>query len=141
MPWVNRPWNGSAIPIRPIVERPGPEARIEQVQDRMLDAADILVDRQPLLGLLAVERPVVRLAREAHEIPGRIDERVERVGLAQGGAAAARAIDILPGRVPVERVAGISKLTSSGRTTGSWSRGTGTAPHASQWTIGIGVPQ
>ena len=30
---------------------------------------------------------------------------------------------------------------SSGRTTGSWSSGTGTSPHAGQWTIGIGAPQ
>ena len=36
---------------------------------------------------------------------------------------------------------GMSNDTSSGSTTGSWSRGTGTAPHASQWMIGIGVPQ
>ena len=36
---------------------------------------------------------------------------------------------------------GVSKSMSSGRTTGSWSFGTGTAPQAAQWTIGIGVPQ
>src|SRR3989442_15594327 len=29
----------------------------------------------------------------------------------------------------------------SGRTTGSSSSGTGTSPQASQWTIGVGVPQ
>jgi hypothetical protein len=28
-----------------------------------------------------------------------------------------------------------------GSSTGSWSSGTGTTPHASQWIIGIGVPQ
>ena len=32
-------------------------------------------------------------------------------------------------------------VRSSGRRTGSWSRGTGTVPQASQWTIGIGAPQ
>jgi hypothetical protein len=36
---------------------------------------------------------------------------------------------------------GVWKSTSSGRTTGSWSFGTGTAPQLVQWTIGIGVPQ
>jgi hypothetical protein len=36
---------------------------------------------------------------------------------------------------------GVAKSTSSGSTTGSWSRGTGTTPHPSQWMIGIGVPQ
>ena len=44
------------------LQRAGPEAGVEQVQDRMLDTADILRDRQPLLGLGAVERPVFRLA-------------------------------------------------------------------------------
>ena len=29
----------------------------------------------------------------------------------------------------------------SGRTTGSWSSGTGTTPHDGQWMTGIGVPQ
>jgi hypothetical protein len=30
---------------------------------------------------------------------------------------------------------------SSGSTTGRSASGTGTSPHAAQWTIGIGVPQ
>ena len=34
-----------------------------------------------------------------------------------------------------------SGTQSSGRTTGNWSSGTGTAPHPGQWMIGIGVPQ
>jgi len=34
-----------------------------------------------------------------------------------------------------------SGMRSSGRTTGSSRSGTGTTPHASQWMIGIGVPQ
>ena len=33
--------------------RPGEEARIEQVQDRVLDAADILVDIHPVIGVRA----------------------------------------------------------------------------------------
>ena len=33
--------------------RAGEEARIEQMQDRVLDAADILVDRQPVIGALS----------------------------------------------------------------------------------------
>jgi hypothetical protein len=51
------------------LQRSRPEARVEQVQDRMLDPADILRDRQPLLGLGTVERLVRRLAGEADEIP------------------------------------------------------------------------
>jgi hypothetical protein len=35
---------GNVDPPQPL-QRPGPEARVEQVQDRMLDAADILRDR------------------------------------------------------------------------------------------------
>ena len=34
-----------------------------------------------------------------------------------------------------------STWRSAGRTTGSWSSGTGTAPQLAQWTTGIGVPQ
>lgn len=36
---------------------------------------------------------------------------------------------------------GLSKVTSSGSTTGSWSSGTGTMPHDLQWMTGIGQPQ
>src|SRR3546814_18993097 len=73
------------------LQRAGPEARIEQVQDRMFDAADILVDRQPASDHRRVERPVGGRAREAQEIPGGLDEGVERVGLAQSLPAARRA--------------------------------------------------
>src|SRR5439155_15551692 len=88
------------------LQRAGPEAGVEQVQDRMLDPADILVDGEPFLGLLAVERPVRRLACEADEVPARIDEGVERVGLALRRPAAAWAGHRLPALVAVERVAG-----------------------------------
>ena len=67
---------------------------------------------------------------EPEEVPARVDERVERVGLALGGAAADRA-----GRLEERRGwsrAGSgpvgSSVTSSGASTGSWSRGTGTTP-------------
>ena len=33
-----------------LLHRAGEEARIEQMQDRMLDAADILIDRQPIVA-------------------------------------------------------------------------------------------
>src|SRR4051812_48891050 len=75
------------------------------MQDRMLDAADILIDRQPALGLRAVERLVGGLAGEADEIPARIDEGIERIGLAARGAVAIRALHLVPGGVPLERVA------------------------------------
>ena len=44
-----------------LLHRAGEEARIEQVQDRMLDAADILIDRQPGID----GRAVGRLVRQA----------------------------------------------------------------------------
>ena len=84
----------------------GPEARIEQVQDRVLDAADILVDRHPVVVLLAIERRRLEMRRgETVEVPARIDEGVERVGLAPRRAAAFGTGDMLPGRVAVERIA------------------------------------
>ena len=72
----------------------------------MLDAADVLVDRQPMVG----HRRIVRRRRvvgigEAHEVPRRIDERVHRVGLARRRATALRAGDVLPCRMTVERIA------------------------------------
>src|SRR3546814_9022821 len=81
------------------LKRARPEARVEQVEDRMFDAADILVDGQPARDHCGVERLVRRGAGEAEEIPARIDEGVERVGLAHRRAAARRAGDMLPRRM------------------------------------------
>ena len=92
------------------LEGAGPEARIEQVQDRMLDAADILRDGQPCLRFGAIERLVRWLTCEADEIPAGIDEGVQRVGLADGFAAAGRASHMLPARVAIERVSGRFKI-------------------------------
>src|SRR5205814_8159520 len=80
-------WLGDRNAPEPL-QRARPEARVEQVQNRVLDPADILRDRQPFLGFGAVERAILRLAREAAEIPARIDEGVERVGLAPAFATA-----------------------------------------------------
>ena len=88
-----------------LLHRAGEEARIEEVQDRVLDAADILVDGQPVIDD-ARHRRRLRVRRgEAREIPGRVDEGVHGVGLAQRRAAALRAGDVPPGRMPVERIA------------------------------------
>ncbi len=68
------------------------EARIEQVQDGVLDAADVLVDRQPVVGRLPVQHAAFELrAGVAGEIPGRLDEGVHGVGFALGRLAAFRA--------------------------------------------------
>ena len=89
------------------LHRAGEEAGIEQMQNRVLDAADVLVDRQPAVDHGAVGRRAFDPGvGEAREIPGRVHEGVHGIGLAPRGLAALRAVDVLPGRVAVERVAG-----------------------------------
>ena len=76
------------------------------MQNRVLDAADILIDRHPVVGDLRVgRRLLVPRIGEAHEVPGRVDEGVHGVGLAPRRACALRARDVLPGRMAVERIA------------------------------------
>ncbi len=59
MPWVNRPAKGFGDADQAqLGHGAGEIARIEQMQDRMLDAADILVDRQPVIRRLFVHRLV-----------------------------------------------------------------------------------
>ncbi len=75
----------------------GDEARVEQVQHRVLVAADVARDRQPLLRALEVERPVRQLAaRVAQEIPRRVEEGVGHIRLAPPLFAAGRAGDEVP---------------------------------------------
>src|SRR5277367_961947 len=66
-----------------------PEARIAEVQDRVLDAADVLIDGEPVFCSFRIEWTLVVLrARVAVEVPRRIDEGVHRVCLAARWAAA-----------------------------------------------------
>src|SRR5207248_8133790 len=95
------------IEIAALGERARKEAGIEQMQHRVLDAADVLVDRHPVVDVLALERILGARRAEAQEIPGRLEEGVEGVGLAPRGLAATGARDVLPGRVMVERIAGL----------------------------------
>jgi hypothetical protein len=89
------------------LHRAGEEAAVEQMQDRVLHAADILVDRHhPVCDGGRGRRVLVPGIGEAREIPGRIHKRVHGVGFALRLAAAFRAGDVLPGRMMVERVAG-----------------------------------
>ena len=99
IPWAKRLANGSwTSSVAEVGQRLGEEARVHQVQDRVLDAADVLVDRQPVVGGGAVPGGlVVARVEVADEVPGGVDEGVHRVGLAAGRAAAARAL----GRDPV----------------------------------------
>ena len=67
----------------------GPETRVDQVQNGVLDAADVLIDGEPVRDLLRTEgRARVLRVRVAIEVPGRVDKGVHRIGLAPRRAAA-----------------------------------------------------
>src|SRR5258708_29239413 len=69
-----------------------PKARIEQVKDGVLDAADVLIDWKPVgnLGGIVGSFIVVRVAVTI-EIPGRVDEGVHGIGFAARETATFRA--------------------------------------------------
>ncbi len=75
------------------------------MQNRVLDAADILIDRHPVIDRRAIHRDLGMRAAEAREIPGAVDEGVERIGLPPCRGTAARAGDVLPGRMMIQRIA------------------------------------
>src|SRR5690606_13366117 len=64
------------------------------------------IHRQPIARQLLVEQRalVVRIG-EAREVPARIHERIERVGLTRCRAAALRASRVLPRRMAMQRIA------------------------------------
>ena len=89
MPWLSsareRLGEGEVAEVE---QHLGDEARVQQVQDRVGDAADVLVDGRPLLGLRHVERlGVVVRVQEPQEVPRAVDEGVHRVGVAARGGA------------------------------------------------------
>ena len=69
------------------------------MQNRMLDAADILVDRHPVGRRLARESLRMMRVGKSQEIPRALEEGVEGVLLADGVAAASWATDMLPCRM------------------------------------------
>ena len=75
-----------------VVHRLDEEARVEQVTGRVVDAADVLRHRQPVVDERAVEGGLVVVRVDvAQEVPRGVDEGVHRVGLAAPLLAAARA--------------------------------------------------
>ena len=58
------------------------------MQDCVLDSADVLIDRQPVVGGSAIERCFVARRTKTCEVPARIDEGVEGIGFALGRTAA-----------------------------------------------------
>ncbi len=92
-------------------ERLGEEARVHQVEDRVLDAADVLVDRHPVVGHVPIERkPVVVGVEVAQEVPRRVDEGVHGVGLAARGSATPRTGRVDPVLRRRERAAALGRV-------------------------------
>src|ERR1019366_10661973 len=103
----------------------GEETRVDQVQDGVLHAADVLVDFKPISDLGGIEGhgAVVRVA-VAVEIPGRIDEGVLGSGLASGRAAALGTCDVDELRHVFERgTAGAGDLDAVGQQHGKLALG------------------
>ena len=72
-----------------VAERLGEEATVEQVQDGVLDAADVVVHGHPAVGGLAGERQLIVVwVRVADVVPAGAREGVHGVGLAARGATA-----------------------------------------------------
>ena len=134
MPWVNSRLNGSrSVGGRhaEVGQRLGEEAGVHQVQDGVLDAADVLVDRHPVRGRVRVERHVGRSTgrqkrRKYH------DESTKVSMVSVSRAAGPPQIGQVVCRKPSWSCSGDSPVgrnsTSSGASTGSWSSGTGTMP-------------
>ena len=79
--------------------------RIEQMQNGVLNAANILVDGHPVIGRCAVGGRVRVKAGKAGIIPAAVNKRVECICFARRVAAAFRASRVLPRGVAVERIA------------------------------------
>ena len=93
------------LQVAALAHRPGEEARVEQVQHGVLDAADVLVDRQPVVDRRPIHRLLRLRAAEAGVVPGGVDKGIHGVSVALGRAAAGRAVDVLPGRMVGQRIA------------------------------------
>ena len=72
-----------------VAHEPGPEARVDQVQDGVLNPANVLINRKPILRYFRREwRFVVTRVGVAVEVPRGVHEGVHRVRLAPRRAAA-----------------------------------------------------
>ena len=83
-----------------------PEARIQQVQDGVLDAADVLLHWHPVVGASVDHGRGVVASAVAGVVPAAVDERVHGVGLALRRAAAGGAGAVEEVRAVAQRVAG-----------------------------------
>ena len=93
-----------------VVQHLREEARVDKVTRRMRDAARVVVGRHPVLDFLAIGPRLGCRARVPEEVPRRIDERVERIGLASRRAAARRTRHVDPvGLLRQRRLAGVRR--------------------------------
>jgi hypothetical protein len=141
MPWVNRLANGSLnFTNRPFLEEPRPESRVQQVQDRVLDAADVLIDRQPILDP-RIQHGLVVVAQAKRRKYQDESTKVSMVSVSRRAAAphfghfTARKRSSLSSGLPLP-----SGTRSTGSTTGSCSSGTGTVPQPRSGSSGWGNP-
>src|SRR5829696_2337170 len=73
------------------------------MQYGVLDAAGVLVHREPLLSPIRIERSLIVVGREVTvPVPRGVHEGVHRVRLARGRAAAAGALRVVEVRVELE---------------------------------------
>ena len=80
-----------------VVQHLDPEPRVDHVHRRVVDTADVEVDRVPVVDGRALEGcAVVPGVAVAQEVPGRVDEGVHRLGLALPRPAAARTRHVHP---------------------------------------------
>ncbi len=119
-PLGEQPREGLAEPLRreaEVGEGLRVEACVEEMEDGVLDAADVLVDRHPVPHEPGVEGAVGRPGvAESEEVPRRVDEGVHRVGLAGGRSPADRAGGVEEPLVGGERrLAGRAELDVVGR--------------------------
>ena len=94
------------IEIAALLQRPGEEPRIEQMQHGMLDAADILVDRHPVIDRARGRRRPARVPSRSAGNTTRNSKKVSKVSVSRRAGLPQRGqVDVLPGRVVVERIA------------------------------------
>jgi hypothetical protein len=98
------------------------------MQYRMLDPADILVHRQPVVSGMGIDGPLSVREQNRAKYQEESIKVSKRVGLPLGRSAALGTCDMLPCGMVAERIAGLSNLTSSGRVTGRSAFGTGMMP-------------
>ena len=85
----------------------GKKPRIEQMQNRMFDATDILIHRQPVIDHRGIGRVffVPRIG-ETGEVPRGIDKGVHGIGFTPRRFLAVRTGDMFPMRMMIKRIAG-----------------------------------